>query len=240
MTMPIGIMTNVLTVAIAGALGGVIKNRISQNIITNLTDIFGFCSITIGITVVSEINNVTVVIISILLGTIIGAVLNLDGMISGLISKLVAFFSSKYKSNSADSQQNMLCMMAVIVCFSGTGIFGAISEGLEGNSSILLAKSVMDFASILIFSVRIGGITALFSIPQAVIFITLYFAASFLAPLFNTVAIRDFKAVGAVITVVIGYNLLGNVNGWKNIKILNMIPSLAIVLIISNIIRFFS
>ena len=135
----------------------------------------------------------------------------------------------------SESQHNLLCMMAAIICFSGTGIFGAISEGLDGNSSILVAKSVMDFASILIFAVELGGIIALFAIPQAAIFLVLYFAASFLAPFFTATAIADFKAVGGILTLVIGYNLLARVNSWKNLKVLNMIPALAVVLIVSRL-----
>lgn len=233
--MPIGIMTNVLTVAVAGAVGGLISKFLPQKIVTFLTDIFGFCSITIGITALTKINSLTVVILSVLLGSVIGAFCDFDLHISQLISGAMEHLPVQKGNALGESQRNMMCMLAAIVCFSGTGIFGAISEGLDGNSSILMAKSVMDFASILIFAVQLGGIIALFSIPQAVVFLTLYFAASFLAPFFTAAAIADFKAVGGLLTLVIGYNLLAGVNNWKVIKVLNMIPALAVVLIISHL-----
>lgn len=233
--MPIGILTNVLTVAAAGVLGGLISKYLPARIVSFLTDIFGFCSITIGITALSNVSSLTVVILSVLLGSAIGAACDLDRLISWLISGAIDRLPTGDKKAFGESKRNLMCTLAAIVCFSGTGIFGAISEGLDGNSGILMAKSVMDFASILIFAVQLGGIIAFFAVPQAVVFLTLFFAASFLAPLFTAAAISDFKAVGGVLTLVIGYNLLAGVNSWKPIKVLNMTPALAVVLAISRL-----
>lgn len=238
--MPVGIMTNVLTVATAGVLGGIISKYLPGRMVSFLTDIFGFCSITIGINALTKINSLTIVILSILLGSAIGALCDIDRHISRLITNTMGHLPTQKEQSLGENQKNLLCTLAAIVCFSGTGIFGAISEGLDGNSSILMAKSVMDFASILIFAVQLGGVIALFAIPQGAVFLLLYFAATLLAPLFSASAVSDFKAVGGLLTFVIGYNLLAGVNHWKVIKVLNMIPALAVVLIVSRLCSFLS
>lgn len=238
--MPVGIMTNVLTVAAAGILGGIISKYLPGRMVSFLTDIFGFCSITIGISALTKMNSLTIVILSILLGSAIGALCDIDRYISRLITGAMGCLASQNSKPLDEARKELLCTLAAIVCFSGTGIFGAISEGLDGNGSILMAKSVMDFASILIFAVQLGGVIALFAVPQAAVFLLLYFAAAWLAPLFSASAISDFKAVGGLLTLVIGYNLLAGVNHWKVIKVLNMIPALAVVLIASRLCSIFS
>lgn len=232
--MPIGIMTNVLTVAVAGTLGGFISKYLPQRVVSFLKDTFGFCAITLGISSLTKMNSLTMVILSVLLGSAIGAACDIDRLISRLISGTIAHLPTGGRTFD-EAQRSLLCTLAAIVCFSGTGLFGAISEGLDGSGSILMAKSVLDFATILIFAVQLGSIIALFAIPQAVVFLTLFFAASFLSPFFTAQAIADFKAVGGLLTLVIGYNLLAGLNNWKVIKVLNMIPALAVVLIVSRL-----
>lgn len=46
--------------------------------------------------------------------------------------------------------------------------------------------------------------------------------------------------MGVLLTFVIGYKLLAGVNHWKVIKVLNMIPALAVVLIASCLCNLFS
>ena len=80
---------------------------------------------------------------------------------------------------------------------------------------------------------QLGYIITIMAVPQLVIFLILFFAASALAPVFTAESIANFKATGGVLTVVIGYNLIGAQSGWKKIKVLNMIPALVFALLIS-------
>ena len=230
--MPVGIIINVCTVVVAGLLGGALGKYFPRKVVDFLTEIFGFCSLTIGISAMTKMNSLTIVIISVLLGSIVGVLCRVD---EGITKGIAAVTRRLCRSgDSADeAKTDLLCMMMAVVCFSGTGIFGALSEGLDGDSSILMAKSVMDFFCILIFSVQLGYIITIMAVPQLVIFLILFFAASALAPVFTAESIANFKATGGVLTVVIGYNLIGAQSGWKKIKVLNMIPALVFALLIS-------
>lgn len=238
--MPVGIITNICAVAAAGVLGGWAGKHLPKRITGYLVKIIGFCSITIGITSLQNLNSLTVVILSILLGSVIGAAADLDKGIAKLISGGLNLVYKKNSRSYDPDNLSLLCTVAAIVCFSGTGIFGAICEGLDGNSSILLAKSVMDFFSVSVFAVQLGMSVSLLAFPQTVVFLTCFFAASMLSPLFTAAAVGNFKAAGGILTLLIGYNLLAEFNGWKKIGVMNMIPCLAVVLLISRLCEVFA
>lgn len=92
-------------------------------------------------------------------------------------------------------------LVTVIVLFnaSGTGIYGSIISGMTGDHSILIAKSVLDLPTALIFGCTLGIVVALIAIPQMLIFLLLFFCAGLIFPLTTPDMIDDFKAVGGII-----------------------------------------
>nr|VXZ90170.1 Protein of uncharacterised function (DUF554) [Klebsiella pneumoniae] len=40
---------------------------------------------------------------------------------------------------------NQFIAVLILFCASGTGIFGALTEGMTGDPTILLTKSILDF-----------------------------------------------------------------------------------------------
>lgn len=120
----------------------------------------------------------------------------------------------------------ILCLAMAIICFSGTGIFGALSEGLDGDHSILLAKSVLDLFTVMVFATSVGWLVTLFSLPQTVIFLLFFFTASLISPILTAQAIANFKATGGILTVMVGYNMLAGQVGLKKIRVLNAVPAL--------------
>ena len=115
-----------------------------------------------------------------------------------------------------------------IICFSGTGLFGALSEGLDGDHSILLAKSVLDLFTVMVIASSTGKLVVLFSVPQAVIFTLCFFAAGLVSSALTEQAVANFKAVGGILTVMVGYNMLAGQVGLKKIRVLSAVPALVI------------
>ncbi len=60
--------------------------------------------------------------------------------------------------------QNFVAII-VLFCASGTGIFGAMNEGMTGDPSILIAKSFLDFFTAMIFACSLGIAVSVISIP---------------------------------------------------------------------------
>ena len=55
-------------------------------------------------------------------------------------------------------------------CASGTGIYGSLVSGMDGDHSVLIAKSILDLFTALIFACTLGIAVAVIAVPQFVIF----------------------------------------------------------------------
>ncbi len=92
---------------------------------------------------------------------------------------------------------NQFIAVLILFCASGTGIFGALTEGMTGDPTILLTKSILDFFTAAIFASTLGYIITVIFIPQLIVFVILFFAATFIMALINPSMIADFTACGA-------------------------------------------
>lgn len=67
----------------------------------------------------------------------------------------------------------VLVTAIVLFCASGTGIYGSITAGMTGDHSILLAKTILDLPTTLIFACVLGFVTCVIAIPQFIVFMLL-------------------------------------------------------------------
>jgi hypothetical protein len=117
----------------------------------------------------------------------------------------------------------------LLFCVGSMTILGAIEEGLGDKPNLLLAKSVMDgFSSIALAAAM--GIGVIFSIVPLILYqggLTL--AASWAGDYFSELIINELTAVGGIMLLGLGLKILE----IKNIKVINMLPSLVIVVILA-------
>lgn len=154
--MPLGILVNALSVIVGGGIGLVVKDRLDQDFKEKLNMIFGVCAMGMGVSTIVLMKNMPAVIFSIVIGTAIGLAIHLGDWIqkgAGLMQKAV----SKVIKNTNDTiseEEFMTTLVTVIVlfCASGTGIYGSIVSGMTGEHSILIAKSILDLFTALIFA----------------------------------------------------------------------------------------
>ena len=80
--MPIGVITNVLAVALGGVLGAQLQGRLSESFQKNLNLIFGMCSLGMGISATAQMENMPAVVFALILGGCLGLWLHLGDRIS--------------------------------------------------------------------------------------------------------------------------------------------------------------
>jgi len=97
---------------------------------------------------------------------------------------------------------------------------------MTGEYSILMAKSVLDLFTAIIFACSLGFVTALIAVPQIVIFTLLFLLAKLVVPLTTPVMINDFRACGGLILLATGLR----VAKIKEFSIADMIPAMIIVM----------
>ena len=132
------------------------------------------------------------------------------------------------RTGTADNSA-VLVTALVLFCASGTGIYGSIVAGMTGDHSILLAKSILDFATALIFACSLGIVVSLIAVPQFLIFMALYLLAGMIYPLCTPGMINDFKACGGILLLATGFRMIK----VKEFPVADMMPAMVLALPVS-------
>jgi uncharacterized membrane protein YqgA involved in biofilm formation len=219
-----GPFINASAVLVGGVLGALLSQRLPERIRTAMTSIFGLASLGIGILLVIKCANLPVMVLSTLVGTLLGEICNMEKGINTLVSKLQQLMSAKGKKKASAHESYIQSYVAIIVlfCASGTGVFGAMREGMTGDASILIAKAFLDFFTL-------GIAVAAISVPMLLIQLTLAACAAIIMPLTTPMMLADFSAVGGMLLVATGLRICG----IKMFAVVNMLPALVLAMPIS-------
>lgn len=222
--MPLGIIINVTAVVLGALAGSLIKNRMPESLREGLTMISGVASMGMGISTIVLMENMPAVVFSLILGTAIGILIHFGDLISagaGSMQKMMGMTDEK--------NAQLLVTVIVLFCASGTGIYGSLVSGMNGDHTILIAKSILDFFTAMIFACTLGRAVALIAVPQAVIMLVLFMLAGVIVPLTNPTMINDFKACGGFIMLATGFRILQ----LKQFPTADMIPAMILVMPLS-------
>lgn len=209
--MPVGIIINSFSIIIGGLLGGFLGHLLSEDFKEQITLIFGVCSMAMGIPSISQMANMPAVILAIILGTSLGLLLQFNQKINSaatLMQKPLEKFPKQELTLSYDEYMSTLVTIIVLFCASGTGIFGSLTEGMTGDHTILIAKSILDFFTAAIFACNIGYVVSVIAIPQFIIFFSLFLFATVIFPLTTPAMILDFKACGGFLMLATGFRMI--------------------------------
>ncbi|MHC1716388.1 MAG: DUF554 domain-containing protein [Candidatus Dojkabacteria bacterium] len=223
MVFPLGTIINIVAVILGSSIGLIIRNKLPEKYKKTIFQGIGLFTIVLGISMALPIPNPLIIIFSILIGGLIGTFLKVEDRLENLSSVI------KRELNLKDSQFNEGLITAFLIyCIGSMTILGAINEGIKGDSSLLMTKSVLDgFTSIALSSTF--GIGVMFStIPMLIFQGGLTVLASLFGNFFTESLIQYLSCTGGILILGIGFNLLE----IKKISILNLLPSLIIVVIL--------
>lgn len=228
--MPIGVIINTVAIFLGGIAGALLGDKLPEKYKEQLNLIFGLCSMGMGISSIVLMKYMPAVVFALIIGTIVGLVFTLGDKVYGLCSKLqkvmIRIVPKKETNMSETEFLATLITVIVLFCSSGMGIYGSLSEGMTGDSSLLITKSILDFFTAAIFACNLGYIVSLIAVPQFVIFTTLFLSASFIVPLTTPDMIADFKACGGFLMVAAGFRILK----LKMFPVVDMIPAMILVM----------
>ena len=226
-SVPVGILTDVSVTFAGGLVGCLISSRLQDNWKKMLNNMLGIAAVFMGITLMLRAKNLSAVVLALLLGASMGELIQLEDR----INKAATVLTAKLISSNADADYLARVSAALILfSFSGSGWYGSLNEGLTGDSSILITKSILDCIAACIFAAIIGKIIPCLCVPQLMVFITLFFISRFVQPYITDIMIDDFSALGGIITFVAGLRLC---KIKEDIKGLNLLPGLIIVFFVS-------
>ncbi len=232
--MPIGVIINVLSVAIGGILGAAAGEKLPDKFKNELNLVFGVCSMGIGISSIILMKNMPAVIFAVVLGSSIGLLIHLGDKINRtallLERPINRLFKNMNRRMPEEEFQALLVTALVLFCASGTGIYGCLDSGMTGDHSILISKSILDLFTALVFACSLGYVTTIIAVPQLIIFLILFLCAKMIFPLTTPDMIADFKACGGILMIATGFRIAK----IKMFPIADMLPAMILVMPFSS------
>jgi len=119
--------------------------------------------------------------------------------------------------------------LGVLFCVSGSGVFGALNEGMTGDATLLIVKAILDFFTSAIFAASLGLSVAILAVPQLAVQAALFFGASLLLPWTTPEMIADFSASGGLVLLATGLRICE----IRQFAVANLIPSMFLVMPLS-------
>jgi len=218
----IGTIVNA-TAVIAGSLVGIVlKSRLPERFIQIFFQVIGLFTLYLGFSMAIKSSHVLAMILSLITGALIGECLHLDRGMERIAEKL----KKRFKSTHERFTEGLLTAF-LLYCMGSLTILGAIQEGMTGDAHLLYIKSLMDGVSSIALASGLG-IGVLFSAIPLLAFqggITLL--AMWLGNFFPPVMITELSATGGILLLGLGINILG----IKQIKVINMLPALIMIIL---------
>ncbi len=221
-----GTLINVAAVIIGSLIGLLINRKLPAKIITIIFQVLGLFTLVLGISMSLKTEHYLVVIGSLVVGAVIGEFIDLDKYMKRWSEKL----KQKLRMGNDKFSDGMITAF-LLYCMGAMTIMGAIEEGVEGSYDILLMKSLMDGVSSIALASGMGIGVMFSSIPLLLYQGGLTLFSSFIGERLTDVIVNDLSATGGILLIGLGINILE----IKQLKILNMIPALVVVVILSYI-----
>ena len=227
----LGTLINTAAVIAGGLLGLLLKNGIAKKFETILMQALGLATIFIGAggvlkymlvveNGVVDTRGTMLLIFSLVIGCILGQWLDIESKMEVLGVKLKAAVRIKNDNRFVEG----FVTTSLIICVGAMAIVGAMQDGLSGDSSMLVAKALLDFALVAILA-SAYGVGPIFS---AIPIFVYQGAITLIAMLFGTVIsdalIGELSFVGSALIFCVGINLVRE----KTFRVANMLPALLV------------
>ncbi len=230
----LGTLINALAIVVGGILGGLFGKLLQERHQDSLSKSCGICVLFIGIGGALEgmlqVNEGAVssgqgllIIACLSLGALFGELLNIEG----LFERFGQWLRDK-TGNSKDRQFiDGFVTTSLTVCIGAMAVVGAIEDGLLGDISILVTKSILDLIIVMVLTCSLGKGCVFSAIPVALFQGSITALSFLIKPLMTEAALANLSMVGSILIFCVGVNLV-----WgKKIRVANLLPAIVIAVI---------
>ena len=218
----IACIVNAAVVILGGLLGLLLGGRLKENHTKTIVNGLGICTIVIGITSAIVTTNILIVILCLVLGTAVGEALKIEHRLDNLGDWLKA----KVAKNGGGRFTEGFVTASLLFCVGSMAIMGSFDAGLRGDYNTIYAKSALDAIMAVTFAATMG-VGVLFSSCAILLYQgALTMLALFVEPYLTAEVIVEMSAVGGVMIIGTGMNILGLTK--ERIKVGNMLPAIVL------------
>ncbi len=222
----LGTITNTAAVLLGSGIGLLIHSRLPKRITTIVFQAIGLFTLLLGVSMALKTDRYLIMVFSLVLGAICGELIDLDAGFNRMSEAL-----KRRLKIGGDGFTEGLITAFFLFCVGSMTILGAFEEGLGGEPTLLMTKSVLDGFSSIALAASLG-IGVLFSaLPLFLVQGGLTLFAASLQDFFTPEMIDALSAVGGVLLLGLGISILE----IKRIKVANLLPSLVFILLLAYI-----
>jgi uncharacterized membrane protein YqgA involved in biofilm formation len=215
---------NVVAVLVGSGIGLAIGNRLSERLQRIITTGLGLSTLLIGVQMALKVQNVLVVIASMVIGGVMGELLGIE---SGL-ERAGEWLKARARSRSGTFVAGYVTA-SLVFCVGPMTLLGSIQEGLTGNPEIIYTKSMLDGAASVAFASSLGIGVSFAAVTVLVFQGALTLLGAQLAFLLRPEILNELTATGGLLILAIGLLLLD----VKRIRVANLLPALVVVVLLT-------
>ena len=200
------------------ALGGRLKNTHVQTVVAGL----GICTTVIGMSGAIGTSNILIVILCLVLGTFLGELLKIEQRLDLLGEWLKTHLAKQSSSRFTEG----FVTASLLFCVGSMAILGSFDAGIRRDYTTIFAKTAMDSVMAVTFAATMG-VGVLFSGGAILVYQgALTLLAGLVEPYLSAQVITEISAVGGVILIATGINILGL--SHQRIRVGNMLPAMVL------------
>lgn len=229
----IGTLINAAAIILGAAAGLFLRRGMNESISKTVMQGVGLSVILIGVTGAIKTSNTLLVILSMVIGGVVGSVIDIDAR----MNQLGAW--AQKKLTKGDDENNTFAKgfvtASLIFCVGAMAVVGSLDSGIRGDHSTLIAKAALDGVTSIILASSLGIGVMLSAAPVFIYQGAIALLGTAIAPLLSDIVVTEMSAVGGLLIMAIGINMLLN----TEIKVANLLPAIFIPFIYYPIAQLF-
>lgn len=225
----LGTIINAAAIIIGGILGFFFGKLIKSSMQTTLTTTCGISVLFVGIGGALEgmlsvdsgkiaTGRGVFIVVCLLLGAIVGELIDIEG----LFERFGVWLREKTGNGKDNKFVEGFINASFTVCIGAMAIVGSIEDGLTGDYSILLTKSILDLIIVVVMTASMGKGPVFSFIPVVILQGTVTVLAKFIKPVLTETSLSNLSMIGSILIFCVGVNLV-----WgKKVKVANLLPAI--------------
>lgn len=225
----LGTIVNVAAVLVGGGIGLLIKGGMKPRFQTILMQALGLSTMLIGFGGALQemftlqdgklsMNGTMLVIMSLVIGSFLGELLKIEQR----MERVGEWLKNKVGAQNDAHFVEGFVSATLIICVGAMAIVGSLQDGLSGDPTTLITKSILDGVLLIVLASTLG-VGALFSaIPLGLYQGAITLGAAFASAWMSESLIANLSMVGSVLIFAIGCNVAFG----KRFSPANMLPAL--------------
>lgn len=212
-----GTIVNTIAILAGSLLGLVFRKGIPEKYNTTIMQAIGLAVVLVGLKSALKSDDLLLIIICLAGGSLMGEWLGIEARLEAA----GRWFEDRFASTDGSFAKGFVTA-TLLYCVGSMAIVGAMESGLAGNHQTLYAKSVLDGITAVVFTSTLGIGVMLSAVSVFIYQGLITGGAMVLKPFFTPEVVNQMSAVGGLLIVGIGLNLLE----VRKISVGNMLPAI--------------